>query len=210
MDRFLKGVVCLAFVLSTQTGYAQIPVPAMPGSPVAVTPAAPVKPGQVNAAGVQKSVDELLAELDAREAKVKARQAEIDNKVKPMSDEEAKIRAETMEVGKKMWGMTDLAADGSDDKEMAELKRKIAELEAQMKDLREQMQKRLENNPEFLQRKLKLHDNQEALIKMRRERGELMQEKAKLNAELQQIERDRLPLLQRKQAEAAKKAQEAK
>jgi chromosome segregation ATPase len=210
MNRCLIGVVCLAFVIWSNTAGAQVPAPAVPGSPVTVTPAAPGKADESKAVSKPKSVDELLAGIDAKAAAAKARQEEIDKKVKSISDEETKIRTESMETSKKMWGVTDLGSDSGDDQEMAELKKKISELDAQIKELREQMQKKLENNPEFLQRKIKLQDSQKALMKLRQERGEMMQEKAKLNAELNQLERDRLPLLQRKEAEAAKKAEEAK
>jgi len=209
----MKSVVCVAVVLPfvvSVTAIGAPPAPALPGSPVAVTTAAQPARGDETGVVKAKTVDEQLADMDARVAAAKARQEEIDRKTKAMGEEESRLRAEAMETGKKMWGMTDLDADSGSDEEMAALKKKIAELEAQTKALREEMQKKLENNPEFLQRKLKLQDTQKSIIGMRKERGELMQEKAKLNAELQQIERDRLPLLQRREAEAAKAAEAKK
>ena len=201
-------VVCLAFVLSVHAKDDPIVSPVLPGASVAIAPGTAAKPDEAKAAKV-KSVDELLAELDAKAAAARARQEEIDRKTKSMTEEETKLRGEAMEAGKKMWGMTDVSSDSGGDQEMVALKKKISDLEAQIKELREEMQRKLENNPEFLERKLKLQDTQKSIVQMRAERGALMQEKAKLNAELQQIERDRLPLLQRKEKEA-KAAADAK
>jgi DNA repair exonuclease SbcCD ATPase subunit len=196
MTKILVALVVVAFAALFTRAYGQGAVKGdEPGRIIVAAPGA----------SDAKSVDELLAEVDARMAAVEAKQQEIHGKSRALDEQEAKLRNDVMETGKKMWGMTDLDKTGGDDEEMAALKKKIADLESQIKGLREQMQKKLEDNPQFLQRKIALKDSQEALTNFRKGRGDMMQEMAKLNAEHNQLERDRLALLMRKEKEAKEK-----
>jgi hypothetical protein len=203
MNRVLTCGVCLFCVASVRG--ADLPATAQsPGSGSApVSAAAPTK---------ELTTDERLAEVEAKTVAARAKQEEIDKKVAAIDAAEQKARNEVMEAGKQMWAMVDLEGDIGGDPEVTAIKQKIAALEEQAKELRMQMQKKLDENPEFLQRKMKVQDSRESAMKMRKDKGDLLIEKAKLNSELRQLERDRLALLIRRESEQgeAKKAQEAK
>ncbi|MBM4148024.1 MAG: hypothetical protein FJ224_03150 [Lentisphaerae bacterium] len=150
--------------------------------------------------GEEKSVEQLLAEVEAKKAEAAARADDTDRRIKEFEQKERLLREMARENSAKMLSLVHANSDSAD-AEVVALNRQIAEMEDQIKLLREKLQGRLEQNAEFVSSRLALQDANAEVMKARKDKGELMMAKAKITAELRELERERVALLLRREKE---------